>query len=86
MILQQEFLVLQNKKVCKKVQEFRQWYREFLPYVNFISANFITAIFQNFPKIYGLCVFIPTWLMRFWAIYLPDAILFAIYFVVTFIR
>ena len=25
--------------------------------VMFISANFITAIFQNFPQIFGLCVF-----------------------------
>ena len=28
----------------------------FLPYANFISANFITATFQNFQKIFGLCV------------------------------
>ena len=42
-------------------------------------AIFITVIFQNFPKIFGLCVFIPTWLMRFWGNFLPNAILFAIY-------
>ena len=51
-------------------------YRELSPYANFISANFNTAISQNFPKIFGLCVlraiyfitaiFIPSWLMRFW--------------------
>ena len=28
-----------------------EWYRESLPYANFISVNFITAIFQNFPNI-----------------------------------
>ena len=32
-------------------------YRGSSPYANFIIANFITAIFQNFPDI---------WLMRFW--------------------
>ena len=32
-------------------------YRGFSPYGNFITANFITAIFQNFPKIFGLCLF-----------------------------
>ena len=32
-------------------------YRGFSPYANFITANFITAIFQNFPKIFGLCNF-----------------------------
>ena len=32
-------------------------YRGSSPYSNFISANFITMIFQNFPKIFGLCVF-----------------------------
>ena len=42
------------------------YYREFSSYANFICVNFITAIFQNFPKIFGLCVFIPTWLMQFW--------------------
>ena len=31
-------------------------YRGSLPYANFITANFITAIFQNFPDILGLCV------------------------------
>ena len=30
-------------------------YKGFSPYANFITANFITAIFQNFPKILGLC-------------------------------
>ena len=41
-------------------------YREFSPYANFISENFISAIFQNFPKTFGLCNFIPSWLMQFW--------------------
>ena len=35
-------------------------------FANFISANFITAIFQNFPKIFGLCIF--------WANYFITAI------------
>ena len=26
-------------------------YSEFLPYANFITANFIAAVFQNFPDI-----------------------------------
>ena len=52
------------------------WYRGFSHYANLISGNFITAIFQNFPKIFALCVFRAiffitaiftcTWLMRFW--------------------
>ena len=29
-------------------------YREFSPYANFISANFVTAIFQNIPYIFAL--------------------------------
>ena len=29
-------------------------YRESSPYANFITVNFITAIFQNFPEIIGL--------------------------------
>ena len=32
-------------------------YRGFSSYANFISANFITAVYQNFPKIFALCVF-----------------------------
>ena len=34
-----------------------QNYRGSSPYANFISANFITAIFQNFPDIFSQCVF-----------------------------
>ena len=49
-------------------------YRELSPYANFISANFITAIFLNFPKIFGLCVFWAFCLMQFLAIYLIRAI------------
>ena len=36
------------------------------PYANFISANFITAIFENIPYIFALC--------EFWAIYFISAI------------
>ena len=43
-----------NSNICIREETL---YREFSPYANFISANFITAIFQNFPKIFGLCVF-----------------------------
>ena len=32
-------------------------YREFSPYANFISANFVTAIFQNIPYIFALSEF-----------------------------
>ena len=30
------------------VKEFHSTYREFLPNANFITANFITAVFQNY--------------------------------------
>ena len=51
--------------------------RVLLPYANFISANFITAVFQNFPKIFALCDFMSylfhyrdfyTWLMRLYVL------------------
>ena len=32
-------------------------YRESLSYANFITANFITVIFQDFPEIFGYCDF-----------------------------
>ena len=41
-------------------------YKGSSPYVNFISANFITAILQNIPELFGLCVF--------WVIYFITAI------------
>ena len=73
----------QKQKKCLK-NDLKN-YRDFSPYANFICANFITAIFQNFPKIFGLCIlglFIS--LMQFYTIELaknlPNAILFAIYF------
>ena len=44
-------------------------YRGFSPYANFISANFITAILQNIPKIFALS--------EFWAIYFISAIFWA---------
>ena len=30
------------------VATYNNTYREFLPYANFITANFITAVFQNY--------------------------------------
>ena len=30
-------------------------YRGSSPYANYISVNFITAIFKNFTNIFGLC-------------------------------
>ena len=33
-----------QKKAFKKLYT----YRDFLPYANFITANFITAVFQNY--------------------------------------
>ena len=35
--------------------------------ISLVQISLLTAIFQNFPKIFGLCVFIPTWLMQFWS-------------------
>ena len=35
-----------NLQFIKKCQNFM--YREFSPYANFITANFITAVFQNY--------------------------------------
>ena len=52
-------------------------YREFLPNANFITANFVTAVFQNFLDKFCYCDFISISLMRFFA----NAILFAIYFI-----
>ena len=52
-------------------------YREFSPNANFITANFITAVFQNFPDIFCYCDSMYILLMRF----LANAILCAIYFV-----
>ena len=40
-------------------------YREFLPNANFITANFVTAVFQNFLNIFCYCDFISILLMRF---------------------
>ena len=75
--------ITRNRRKCLK-NDLKN-YREFSSYANFICANFITAIFQNFPKIFGLCIlglFIS--LMQFYTIELaknlPNAILFAIYF------
>ena len=45
-------------------------YRGFSPYANFISANFITAVFQNFPKILPYAIFMYSWLMRFYVIFI----------------
>ena len=35
------------------IQKLKSKYRKFSPYVNFITANFITTIFQNFPDIFS---------------------------------
>mgnify|MGYP001305147328 CR=1 FL=1 len=56
-------------------------YREFSPNANFITANFITAVFQNFPDIFCYCDSMYILLMR----YLANAILCAIYFVTAVI-
>ena len=37
-----------NKKQYKAFATTKNRYREFLPYANFITANFITAVFQNY--------------------------------------
>ena len=48
-----------RKKVFQKVLRTIQKYRGSLPFIiaNFTTAYFITAIFQNFPKICVLCIF-----------------------------
>ena len=40
-------------------------YREFLPYVNFITANFVTAVFQNYYHDFANVIL--------WAIYFVSA-------------
>ena len=57
-------------------------YRGFLPNANFITANFITAVFQNIPDIFCYRDSMYVFLMRF----LANAILCAIYFVIADIR
>ena len=57
-------------------------HREFSPNANFITANFITAVFQNFPDIFCYCDSMYILLMQF----LANAILCAIYFVNGIIR
>ena len=42
-----------------------QIYREFSPNANFITANLVTAVFQNFLDIFCYCDFISILLMRF---------------------
>ena len=44
---------------------FHSMYREFSPNANFITANFVTAVFQNFLNIFCYCDFISILLMRF---------------------
>ena len=36
---------------------FKRAYRGFSPYANFNSANFITAVIQNFPKLLPYAIF-----------------------------
>ena len=45
---------------------FKYAYREFSPNANFITADFVTAVFQNFPQIFALC--------EFWAIHFISAV------------
>ena len=40
-------------------------YREFSPNANFITANFITAVFQNFPDVFCYCDSMYILLMQF---------------------
>ena len=39
------------------IMTYQDMYRESSPYKNFITANFITAIFQNFPEKFCWCIF-----------------------------
>ena len=46
------------------------WYREFSPNANFITANFVNAVFQNFPDIFCYCDSIYILLMRFYVLFI----------------
>ena len=37
-----------SKKINKRVDPNKAMYREFSPYANFITANLVTAVFQNY--------------------------------------
>ena len=41
-------IALHSMVLLKEVHVSNSWYREFSPYANFITANFITAVFQNY--------------------------------------
>ena len=43
----------QNSRLIHSISK----YREFSPNANFITAVFVTAVFQNFPDKFGLCLF-----------------------------
>jgi hypothetical protein len=60
---------------------FGLFIREFSPNANFISANFVNAVFQNFLDVFCYCDFMSILLMRF----LVNAIFCAIYFVTAVI-
>ena len=45
--------------VLATLRYFKYQYREFSPYANFITANFFTAVFQNYDllmRFYGLFI------------------------------
>ena len=50
---------------CGNRRILEVYYREFLPYVNFITANFVTAVFQNYYYNFGNAIL--------WAIYFVTA-------------
>ena len=61
-----------NFKILRKwCQISCEVYREFSPYANFITANFVTAVFQNYIKNFANAIFcdhkINIWLMLFFA-------------------
>ena len=45
-------------------------YREFSPNANFITANLVTAVFQNFLDTFCYCNFISILLMRFYVLFI----------------
>ena len=56
--------------LLQTTSKYHAQYREFSPYANFITANFVTAVFQNYIQNLANAIFcyfdhkIKIWLMR----------------------
>ena len=53
-----EIICVQNVGAKVEMVSYLKNYREFLPYANFITANFITAVFQNYYKNLANAIFL----------------------------